>query len=320
MRTKREIAVVLYEDMVALEATGAVAVFFAANEQSACADYRLKFISARGGLVRGEGDVFLQSERVAPNDEFHTLLVPGTRKVESLLADEATIDLVRRAAGRARRVVSICTGAFALAACGLLDGRRATTHWQQFDALASRFPNVRLDRESLLVRDGAYWTAGCATTGLDLALAMVDADHGEDLAVKVAGDLMLYVRRPNGDNQGLGIPLRMQSVENVALERVRHAILERPDRAWTVQQLADKARLSSRQLLRLFRQELDMSPRDFIRCVALEHAQFLLHGSECHIGEVARQCGFGSAAAFSRCFKARNGLTPSMYRFKHRGR
>jgi transcriptional regulator GlxA family with amidase domain len=237
----------------------------------------------------------------------------GGKGLDAALADPALLAAIRRLAARAERVVSVCTGAFLLAAAGLLDGLHATTHWRHADALARRFPGVRVEPDAIFVNEGKVWTSAGVTAGLDLALALVEADRGAPLALEVAQALVFYLKRPGGQSQ-FSVPLRAQAASHSVLDHVRRAILDRPGFDWRIEALADQAHTSPRHLRRLFRQELGMSPRAFIQGARLELAQRLLGDSRLQIADIARRCGYDSAAAFSRRFEARMGAAPMAWR------
>lgn len=315
MGKPRRIAIVLFDGVDILDVTGPASVFAAASERDPRAAYPMTLCATAAGPVRSDSGLALHADSTlsrAPAD-IHTLLVPGGRGLEAAMADPALLAAIRRLAGRARRVVSICNGAFLLAATGLLDGRLATTHWRHAEALARRFPDVRVEPDAIFLNDGKVWTSAGVTAGLDLALALVEADHGATLALDVARALVFYLKRPGGQSQ-FSLPLQAQSSTHTVLDRVRQAVLDRPGRAWSVDALADHVHVSARHLRRLFGEELGMSPRDFIQGARLELAQRLLSDSDAQIGEVAVRCGYGSAAAFSRRFEAKLGITPGAYR------
>lgn len=321
MRNTRRIAIVLFDGFDLLDATGPAAVFSAVGERDPRTAYVLNLCAAGAGPVRSDSGLLLHADTAlarAPA-RIHTLLVPGGRGHEAAMRDPALLATIRRLAGRAQRVVSVCTGAFLLAAAGLLDGRRATTHWRHADALARRFPALRVEPDAIFVRDGALWTSAGVTTGLDLALALVEQDHGPTLALEVAQSLVFYLKRPGGQSQ-FSVPLRAQAASHSALERARRAILDHPEAAWSVARLAERAHVSERHLRRLFRDELGMSPREFIQGARLELAQRLLGDSDAQVGEIARRCGFGGAPAFIRRFEARLGVSPTAWRTRFRVR
>ncbi len=314
------IAIVLFDGVDLLDVTGPAGVFDAARDRDPDADYAITLLAANAGPVRTGSGVALHADAPlarAPAN-LHTLVVPGGADLEAALADPALLAAIRRLAGRARRVVSVCTGAYLLAAAGLLDGRRATTHWRHAAELARRFPAVQVEPDAIFLRDGDVWTSAGVTAGMDLALALVQADHGPALALEAARALVLYVKRPGGQSQ-YSVPLQTQASADPTVERARRAILDRPADAWTVRRLAEHVHVSERHLRRLFRDRLGLSPRDFIQGAVMEFAQRLLSDGDLQVAQIARRCGYGSASAFNHRFEAVFGINPSSYRQRFRG-
>lgn len=321
MSPPRNIALLLYPGFDLLDATGPAAVFDAARDRDPRANYRLVTCAAQPGPVRSSSGLALHAERAfAPGPaRIHTLVVPGGPAVASLLGDEALLAAIQRLARRAERVVSICTGAFLLAAAGLLDGRRVTTHWRHAGELARRFPTLKVEPDAIYLRDGPVWTSAGVSAGMDLALALVEADHGQAQALDTARALVVYLKRPGGQSQ-FSVPLQAQSAEHATLGRARQAILDQPHQAWTVARLAERAAVSERHLRRLFRQELGIGPLEFIRDATLERAQRLLSDGDASVADIARRCGYRSASSFIRRFQARLGVSPADYRARFQAR
>lgn len=315
MKASRSIVIVLFEGFDLLDVTGPAEVFASACDRHPGAGYRLHLCAERVGRVRSDSGIGLYADATlarAPAN-IHTLVVPGGMALEAALADPALIAAIRRLAARSQRVVSVCTGAFLLAEAGLLEGRRVTTHWRYADDLARRFPGLQVQPDAIYVQDGHCWTAAGVTAGMDLSLALVEADCGQTVALDVARALVFYLKRPGGQSQ-FSMPLQAQTAEHTTLERARRVILDQPRKDWTVQRLAEHVHMSERQLRRLFEKELGMSPRSFIQGAMLELAQRLLSGGNLQVGEIGRRCGYGSTSAFTRRFEARLGVSPSAYR------
>lgn len=315
MNRALNIVTVLYPGFDLLDATGPAAVLDAARDRDPGADYRLFLCAAQAGPVRSSSGISLLAERafVPRPARIHTLVVPGGPDLGSTLPDEALVATIRRLAARSERVVSICTGAFLLAAAGLLDGRRVTTHWRHAGELARRFPSLTVEADAIFVRDEEIWTSAGVSAGMDLALALVEADHGQALALDTARALVMYLKRPGGQSQ-FSLPLQAQSAEHVTLGRARQAIIDRPSLRWTVAELAERALVSERHLRRLFRQELGMSSRAFIQGTVLERAQRMLSDGDATVTDIARRCGYASVSSFIRRFQARLGVSPMDYR------
>jgi transcriptional regulator GlxA family with amidase domain len=319
MERSLRIAILVFDGVDLLDVTGPAAVFDAARERDPRVDYRLSLCAAVPGPVRTGSGVVLHADagwRRAP-PKLHTLVVPGAADLDAALADPALVAAIRRLAARAERVVSVCTGAFLLAAAGLLDGRRATTHWRHAGELARRFPTVRVEADAIFVRDGDVWTSAGVSAGMDLALALVQADHGPALALEAARALVLYVKRPGGQSQ-YSAPLQAQASDDPVVEKARRALFDRPGDRWTVERLAAHVHVSDRHLRRLFRDGPGLTPRDFIARTRMELAQRLLGDGDLTIAQIARRCGYGSAAAFDHRFEAAFGLSPTRWRQRFR--
>src|SRR5580700_6014371 len=213
----------------------------------------------------------------------------------------------------AKRITSVCTGAFLLAEAGLLDGRRATTHWAYADTLARRFPAVTVDPNPIFIRDGSVATSAGVTAGIDLALALVEEDIGHEAALAVARGLVVYLRRPGGQAQ-FSAQLRAQAAQRAPLREVQHWISEHPAADLSVAALAGRAGLSPRQFARAFTAEIGMTPGKFVSQVRLETARRMLAGPGQGVSQVARACGYGTPEAMRRAFVQSLGVPPASYR------
>jgi transcriptional regulator GlxA family with amidase domain len=240
-------------------------------------------------------------------------VIAGGEGARRAAEDPAIVAMVRRAAARAKRVASVCTGSFVLAAAGLLDRRRATTHWAYCDALAQAYPRVTVERDPIFVRDGRVWTSAGVTAGIDLALAMVEDDLGRDVASLVAKHLVVFVRRAGGQSQ-FSAQLAAQAAERPGLRELQAWIVEHPDAALDVPALAHKAGMSVRHFGRTFRAEVGLSPAAYVERVRVETARRLLETTARSIDEVAAAAGFGTPEALRRAFARRVGVSPREYR------
>jgi transcriptional regulator GlxA family with amidase domain len=248
--------------------------------------------------------------RGAPID---TLLVAGGAGARRAAQDRGVVEAVARLAARARRVTSVCTGAFVLAAAGLLDGRRATTHWAHCERLAAAFPAVRVETSPIYVRDGAVWTSAGVTAGIDLALALVEEDLGREVALLVARELVVFVRRAGGQSQ-FSAQLAAQTAARVPIRDLQSWILDHPDAALDVPALARRAGMSVRHFCRVFRAEVGVPPAAYVERVRVETARRLLETTADGVEEVARRAGFGTPEALRRAFARRVGVSPREYR------
>jgi transcriptional regulator GlxA family with amidase domain len=275
------------------------------------ARYRLGTVSARGGLVTASCGMTLATTPIGDvRPPIDTLLIAGGTGVVDAALHQATLQQVRRLARRARRVGSVCTGAFVLAAAGLLDGHRAVTHWQWCNDFAERFPHVTVVPDAIFVHDGDLWTSAGVTAGIDLALALLDDDHGRQAAATVARHLVVYLRRPGGQAQ-YSAPLAAQSTDNEPLRDLLTWIPDNLTADQSVHALAEKMHLSERQFTRVFKAATGTTPAAHVEAVRLEAACRLLETTELPIAHVARASGFGVPETLHRAFRRRLHTTPT---------
>ncbi|MEV0256904.1 GlxA family transcriptional regulator [Streptomyces sp. NPDC050732] len=311
---QRTVLVVLFDDVQSLDVTGPVEVF--AGASSCLADpaggYLLRTASLGGGPVRASsGLTLVPDSTLADAPAPHTLLVPGglgTREEARALTD-----WLRENAPRAERLVSVCTGALRLAEAGLLEGRRATTHWAFCDRLAREYPGVEVDPDPIYVRDGHIATSAGVTAGIDLALALVEEDLGREVALTVARHLVVFLRRP-GNQAQFSAQLAAQTARREPLREVQQWITEHPADDLSVDALAARARLSPRHFARAFQADTGLTPGKYVERVRIEHARRLLEDTSDGIQEVSRACGYGTPEAMRRAFVKVLGAAPAEYR------
>jgi transcriptional regulator GlxA family with amidase domain len=227
---------------------------------------------------------------------------------------ESLVRWLRRASGKTRRTTSVCSGAFLLAAAGLLDHKRATTHWLMFELMGQRFPTVQIDRDAIFVQQGAVWTSAGVTAGIDLALALVEADCGHDVAMEVARELVVFLKRPGGQSQFSEL-LRAQADDAHTFDELHLWIagnLERPD--LTVEFLAEKARMSPRNFARVYKEKTGRTPAKAVEVFRLEAARRFIEDSPRNVDSIARLCGFGDEERMRVTFKRHLGVAPRDYR------
>ena len=224
----------------------------------------------------------------------------------------------RRLSGMARRTASVCTGAFLLAEAGLLNGRRATTHWDDTVQLAREFPRISVQRDDIYVRDGQFVTAAGVTAGIDLALALIEEDFGRDVAMMTARMLVVYLKRPGGQSQ-FSQELSAQAKSSDRFERLRRWIFDNLDKSLTVEELADHAAMAPRSLARRFAQELGVTPAKFVEHARIDAARRDLEDSGLTIDKIAANRGFGGADRMRRSFQRSLGVSPQEYRDRFRG-
>ena len=252
-------------------------------------------------------------ELAACGGPIDTLIVPGGLGVGALQHDGRLIAWTRSAAERSRRVASVCTGAFVLARAGLLDGRRATTHWAACAQLARRYPSIDVAPDPIFVRDGNVYTSAGVTAGIDLALALVEEDLGHRAALEVARSLVLFVRRPGGQAQ-FSAGLAAQAADRASVRDLQAWVADHLDEDLTVAALAERCFMSSRNLARVFAREVGVTPAVYVESLRLERARMLLESTELQVEEIAARCGFGTLETLRRGFARRLHVSPSEYR------
>lgn len=311
------VVVLVYDGIQILDATGPIDTFASANALGA--HYRITTASLTGGDIVASSGVRLGVE--AAVDELAatigTLLIPGAPDWQKSISDPALIATVRALATRSSRTVSICAGAFPLAATGLLDGRRAATHWKLSRHLAARFPDVVVDSAAIFVTDGDFVTSAGVTAGIDLSLSLIEQDHGSTLAREVARDLVVFMARP-GDQSQFSVRLQAPPTQNSAVRGVMDVITSDLSHNHSLQALANTAGLSPRHLSRLFLAEIGYTPQQFIDRTRLEAACAMLTGSRDSLERVAERTGVGSSESLRRLFKRELDITPGTYRQRFR--
>lgn len=316
-RPRHLVAVLAFDQVQLLDVTGPVEVFTTANAHGARYDVRI--VSAAGADVRTSAGVRIGADSAAGAlpGRLGTLVVPGRADWRQAVGDPALTGTVEALAARSGRVASVCAGAFLLAEAGLLDGRRAATHWQLAAELAAAYPRVSVEPDPLFVRDGRVTTSAGVTAGIDLALALVEEDHGADLARAVARQLVVFMARPAGQSQ-FSARLVPREARHPALRQVMDAVGADPAAAHRMDDLARAAGVSPRHLGRLFRAETGLSPGQYAESVRLEAAQALLEAGNDAVDTVAEQAGFGSAESMRRAFQQSLGVAPTTYRARFR--
>jgi len=311
---ERRVVIVTFASAQVLDVTGPLEVFSSASRQLPGVRYGTEVVSAPGGPVLASCGLELATTSLAElTGPVDTLLVAGGRDMDLVCADADLLHHVRRIAAGARRVTSVCSGAFVLAAAGLLDGHRATTHWAECSVLASGYPAVAVDPDAIYVRDGRLWTSAGVTAGIDLALALVADDHGRQAAAAVARQLVVYLRRSGGQTQFSAV-LAAQSADSEPLRDLLAWLPDHLDEDLSVPALARRASLSERQFRRVFTAEVGRTPADHVEAVRLEAACRLLETTDRSVNQVARACGFGTPETLNRTFRRRLGTTPGDHR------
>jgi transcriptional regulator GlxA family with amidase domain len=309
----RHVAVLTYPGAQALDVVGPLEVFHGAARIAPNA-YRVELLGLGAEpQPTSSGYALVPQRAYASVRKLDTLLVAGGSGSRELRHDRRLTTWLSRMAPRCRRIGAVCTGAFVLAAAGLLEGRRVTTHWAAAQALARICPGARVDPDPIFVRDGKLFTSAGVTAGIDLALALVEEDLGRDVAREVARHLVVYLKRPGGQAQ-FSAPLRAQVEQESPLSDVSQYVVEHPGRDLSVEALARRAGMSPRNFARRFRQATGQTPARYVRSVRLEAARRALEESDAPVEAVAEGSGFGTDESLRRAFVHALGTSPQEYR------
>ena len=310
----------MFDGFALLDLSGAASVFAVVNTLSGRDHYEVISVSRDGGLVPSEGGVTITTKRidrirVGPRD---TLLVVGAEgpPMARLLAEDGVLRWLGRASSKAERYGSVCTGAFVLAAAGLLDGRRATTHWAGCRELARRWPGITVDPEVIYVVEGRLWTSAGVTTGIDMALAMVGRDVGDRLKGQVAKRLVVPAHRPGNQTQYSSL-LQAQNIASDELTDLVDWLADNLDKPIKVADMARRVGMSERSFFRRFTNDLGTPPGRFLDDLRLDKAKRLLEAGV-PIKQVAALVGFRSESGFRAAFCSRFEISPSLHRVVHR--
>lgn len=310
---------VVYDGFKALEAIGPMSVFDYANQhlrrRGLGGGYDVRVVAVRPGAIRSDQQMSLQAVKaLSALSVPDTAIIVGARDIEdALAASPQIVDWVRGAATRMRRTAALCTGTFFLAAAGLLDGRAATTHWALAAQLQARHPRIRVDAERIFIEQDGLWTSAGVTAGIDLALAMVEQDFGRELALEVAGELVVYLKRPGGQSQ-FSVHLTSQQTVHHTIGELQAWLLANLDARVSVADMATRLAMSPRNFARTFRRETGTSPMAFLERARIEAARRALEDGDLPIKTIVQRTGFGSYGALRSAFLKRLGFTPSDYR------
>ncbi|MGH3209927.1 MAG: GlxA family transcriptional regulator [Trebonia sp.] len=315
----RSVLILLFDGVQSLDVTGPLEVFAAATDHQGERAYRVRTASLGGGQVRTtsglviipDGDLRDQGQADPPD----LLMVPGGEGARR--RDQELVSWIRVHAPHAKRVASDCTGAFLLAEAGLLDGRRATTHWAHCRELREQYPAIEVDPDPIFIKDGTIATSAGITAGIDLALALVEDDLGRDAALSIARGLVVFLRRP-GNQAQFSAQLSAQVAGRAPLRDVQQWIAEHPAGDLSVEVLAEKASLSPRHFARAFAAEVGMPPGRYVERTRLEAARRHLEDTAEGIEQTARACGYRTTEAMRRAFIEALGVSPAEYRRRFR--
>jgi transcriptional regulator GlxA family with amidase domain len=309
----RVIAVLVFQHVKLLDVAGPVEVFAEANRHGA--EYDVRLVSVDGADVVSSAGVILRAHSDVPaalDNTIDTIMVSGGDRLTTQPIGDDLVAATRSLAAHARRTCSICTGAFILAEAGLLEGRRATTHWSATSLFARSYPTVSVESDSIYVQDGEVFTSAGVTAGIDLALALVERDHGPDMARTVAQGLVVFMQRPGGQSQ-FSPALELARSTGSELQALVDSVVAHPAGSHSIEEMAARASVSPRHLRRLFQDELATTPARFVEAVRIDAAKRLLIAGR-SVSDAARGAGFGTAESLRRAFAARVGASPSAYR------
>ena len=287
-----------------------------------CGGYRVELVTNHPrGLVASSCGLTLAfaKDYRSIRGKVDTVIIPGGDGAEQLLCDQEFLDWLRRMSARARRIGSVCTGAFLLAAAGILNGRRAVTHWDWCARLAEAFPNVKVEQDPIYLKEGNVYTSAGVTAGIDLALALVEEDHGHRRALKIARDLVVFMRRPGGQSQFSSL-LAAQASARRPIEDLQAWMVDHLRSDLSVATLARRCGMSPRHFARIFAIEKGVTPARFVEQIRVDAARALLEGSNDGPKEVAARTGFGSADSMRRSFVRGLGVAPGEYARRFRAR
>lgn len=319
LNVPRRVAMVAFPSVQLLDVVGPLEVLAAAGFAETSRDlgpgYSIEVVGPEPGFVRASSGLVIGVDRGFDDrpETIDTLIVAGGVGSRLASQDESVLDYVRAAAKTARRICSVCTGTAVLAAAGLLDGRRVTTHWGYAEELASRYPKLDVDADSIYVRDGDIWTSAGVTAGMDLALALVEDDLGQELALEVSRWMVFFLKRTGGQSQ-FSAQLAGQMADRDPLRDLQTWVVEHPEADHSVDALAARVAMSPRHFARVFREEVGQSPGRFVECVRVEAARRRLEESRRSVEEIASVVGFGTGETMRRAFIRQIGVGPSAYR------
>jgi len=314
-----------YPDAQILDITGPLEVFGRTDRLlrdkgiSRTPAYTIELVGLEPGAFACSSGIRLMAERgyreVSGAD---TLLIAGGIGCKRVMQDESVLRWIRRLAPKVQRLGSVCTGSLILARAGLLDGRSATTHWDDTDDLVRISPSIKVERDAIYVRDGNIYTSAGVTAGIDMALAMVEEDWGQSVALAVAQMLVMFLKRPGGQSQFSG-HLAAQFSEDDKLRELQLWMLDHLQQDLSVPRLAARVAMSERNFARRFTQTVGMTPAAYVSKIRLEAARRKLEENDLHISQVAQRCGFGTQETMRRTFIAELAVSPSDYRERFRG-
>lgn len=307
---RKDILILAYDGVQPIDIAGPLQAFVTANEVAGRDAYRVYVAAVHAGALSLAGGLRVLVEK-PPRRRADTLIVPGGPGVHAARRDAAQVAAIRTAARPARRICSVCTGAFLLAEAGLLDNRKAATHWRSCARLAAEYPNIRVLADPIWVRDGRIWTSAGVTAGIDLTLALIEEDLGPPVALQVARRLVVYMRRPGGQAQH-SAPLALQSAD--AFGPLMEWVLANLHKRLKVEQLAERSGMAPRSFHRRFLARTRLTPAKAVERLRLDQARTLIETTNLSLLTIAARVGLGSEERLRRAFYRALGVAPSQYR------
>ncbi|MDL2356625.1 MAG: helix-turn-helix domain-containing protein, partial [Pseudomonadota bacterium] len=321
MRQPHRVVIVGFAPAQMLDITGPLDVFAAANQAAVAAGkpapYALELAAPRAGLLATGSGVQIHASRDVydPTLEADTLLLAGGLGARMMPADARLVDALGALCRRVPRVGSICTGAFALAATGALEQRRATTHWAHFDEFAAAFPNVRIDRDALFVSDGKFHSSAGVSAGIDSALALVEHDLGRTIALAVARELVVFLKRPGGQSQfSAQLAAEVGAPDPDRFGELTRWIADHLDSDLSIEILAERCAMSARNFARRFIDAMQVAPGKYVQMLRIDAARRQLSQGDVPVARIAQRCGFASAEAMRLAFQRHLNVTPTDFR------
>jgi transcriptional regulator GlxA family with amidase domain len=315
MKTKR-IGIVGFDGVVSIDISGPADAFAVANEEQCDPKpaYEVVLISPSSKLfTSGSGLVFKPQRTFRNTPSLDTLIVPGGPGLRKAATNRLVSAFVKSRASSTRRIASVCSGIYGVAPTGLLNGRNVTTHWEQAQNVARRFPDLKVNGNAIFIKDGQFYTSAGATAGIDLALSLIEEDYGRHVSLTVARQLVVYLKRSGGQEQ-YSEPLRFQTESVSRLAEITTWIYTHLSDDLSVEVLAARACLCPRHFSRRFKTEFETSPADFVDRLRLDEARRRLTTDDNSVEKVGLSVGFKSADAFRRAFERRLGVSPNDYR------
>jgi len=316
----RKIAVLAVEHAHLLDVTGPFQCFASANDATEDRDrlpYEPILVSPKGGPLETYAGLVMMSRALADieGEDIDTLIIAGGLGTRRAMKDAALIQAIRDWSGRVRRLASVCTGAFLLAEAGLLDGKRVATHWWAADDLQRRFPRITVEPEPIFLQDGGIWTSAGVTAGIDLSLALIQDDLGHDHAMRIARQLVVFLKRPGGQAQ-FSTVLEAQIAADQDFANLHAWVRDHLDEELKVERLAEQAGMSARTFARAYAAKAGRTPARMVEAMRIESARRSLETTERPLKQIARDCGFGDEERMRRAFQRRLGVCPLDYRVR----